>query len=60
MKKLYYIQNNIGKAKYVINFHDGKQTHKDGSPFYGIKTFKNKKKLATYEKELINQGYKEK
>jgi len=42
--KYYYEQNNIGKAKYTVSYHDGIQTHKDGSNFYGMKIFKNKKK----------------
>ena len=33
MKPCYHIQSNIGKAKHVVNFHDGHKTHKDGSPF---------------------------
>jgi len=56
--KSFYQQDNIGKAKYTISFHDGKQTHKDGSKFYGIKTFKNKVDLAKFKKDLIAKGYK--
>lgn len=59
MPKVFYVQNNIGKVRYVINFHDGIQTHKDGSPFFGIQTFKNKKKRDTFIKKLITEGYKE-
>ena len=43
MKKLFYTQDNIGKAKYTVSYTDG-STHKDGSPFYGFAIFKNKKK----------------
>lgn len=57
--KVYYVQDNIGRVKYVVNFHDGVQTHKDGSPFFGIQTFKNKKKRDTFIKKLITEGYKE-
>ena len=46
MKK-YNIQYNIGKAKYVVNYHDGVKKHKDGSSFYDITIFKNKVKLQT-------------
>lgn len=59
MNKVYYIMHNVGKAKYVLNFHDGVQTHKDGSPFFGINIFKNKKKLAAEIKRLTELGYKE-
>jgi len=57
MKKNYYIQERIGRAKYVASFHDGKDTHKDGSPFYHIKIFSNKRELTRFEKQLLNDGY---
>jgi hypothetical protein len=60
MKKLFYTQMNIGKAKYTISSHDGIQTHKDGSPFYGIAIFSNKVKFNKYVGELLKQGYTEK
>ena len=56
-KKLMYLQYNIGKVKYAINYHNGVSTYKDGSPFYGIMIFSNKKKFETAQKELVNQGY---
>jgi hypothetical protein len=58
--KLFYTMDNIGKVKYTVNMHDGIQTHKDGSPFFGIATFKNKKKRDLYIKNLIKEGYTEK
>ena len=58
MKKLYYQQNNIGKAKYTVSTQDGIDTHKDGSPFWGIAIFKNKIKLKKYIKDLESKGYK--
>jgi hypothetical protein len=57
-KKVYYIQNGIGKAKYVINYHDGIQKHKDGSNFYDMRIFHNKKDQARFEQELLKEGYK--
>jgi hypothetical protein len=48
-----------GRIKYVVNFHDGEQTHPDGSPFYAIAIFKNKKKLAQFIRNLKSQGYTE-
>lgn len=50
---------NIGKSKYVINFHDGVKTHKDGSEFYDIAIFSNKLKYNSFKNDLIKQGYKE-
>ena len=57
--KTFYQKNNIGKAKYTISFHDGIQTHKDGSPFFGIAIFKNKVKLQQFRNELLTNGYTE-
>lgn len=59
MGKTFYRMDNIGKAKYTINYHDGIQTHKDGSPFFGIAIFKNKKKLNKFTNYLIKEGYNE-
>ena len=58
MKK-YNTQRNVGKSKYVINFHDGVKTHKDGSEFYDIAIFSNKLKYNSFKNDLIKQGYKE-
>jgi len=44
--KMFYVQTNIGRVKYVVNYHDGCKKHRDGSNFFDIATFKNKKKLA--------------
>ena len=55
--KVFNEQMNIGKAKYVVNFHDGIKQHNDGSPFFDIKIFKNKKKKFTFIKSLEEQGY---
>lgn len=57
--KQYYTQSNIGKAKYVVNYHNGESKHLDGSPFYDIEIFKNKKKLAKFVKDLQGNGYTE-
>ena len=57
--KDYYVMYNIGKVKYVVNHYDGIQTHKDGSKFYGIHTFKNKVKMNTFINSLVADGYKE-
>ncbi len=55
--KLFNTQMNIGKAKYVVNHHDGVKTHNDGSPFFDIAVFSNKKKRNTFIRELTTQGY---
>jgi hypothetical protein len=56
-QKQFTTQHNIGKAKYVINTYNGVDTHKDGSPFWGIEIFKNKTKFNNRIKQLINKGY---
>ena len=59
MPKTYHIMNNVGAAKYVVNFHDGRKTHPDGSPFFDIRIFKNKRKLSAFVSELEGQSYTE-
>lgn len=55
--KTFSTQQNIGKIRHVVNFHDGQKTHKDGSPFFDIATFPNKKKRDAFTRDLLNQGY---
>ena len=57
MKKVFYTQSNIGNAKYVVNFHDGIKKYDDGSNFFDIAIFKNKKKLNDFVNDLIKNGY---
>ena len=55
--KQFYIMDNIGKCKYTVNTHNGVDKHKDGSDFFGVRIFKNKKKRNLYLKELKIEGY---
>jgi len=57
--KKWHRMDNIGHAKYTINFHDGVKTHKDGSKFYDIRIFKNKPDMYAFIKELTDKGYVE-
>lgn len=57
MNKTYYELYMGGKIKYTVSIHDGIQTHKDGSPFFGINTFKNQVKKNAFVKDLVKQGY---
>ena len=57
--KKFNVQYNVGKAKYVVNFHDGVSKHKDGSDFYGIRIFKNIKDFEQFQQKLLSEGYKE-
>ena len=49
--------SNIGHAKYVVSYHNGIKKHNDGSDFFDIAIFKNKKKLNDFILELVNDGY---
>lgn len=57
--KLYYEMYNVGKAKYVVNYHDGQSTHGDGSPFWYIAIFQNKRHKQVFIRQLIARGYQE-
>lgn len=48
---------NVGRARYVINFHDGVKAHKDGSRFFDTRIFTNKVKRNAFIKELRKSGY---
>jgi len=55
--KRFNIMYNVGSAKYVVNFHDGVKTHKDGSEFWDIHLFNNKRKGNAFIKSLLKAGY---
>lgn len=55
----FYILYNVGHAKYVVNHHDGQKTHPDGSPFFDVSIFSNKRELNAFVKELRSKGYAE-
>jgi len=43
--------SNVGVSKYVVNYYTGKK-HNDGSDFYDIAIFKNRKKKDIFITEL--------
>ena len=57
--KHFNIMHNVGSSKYVVNYHDGLKTHKDGSEFYDIAIFDNKRKMNLFTEELVMRGYKQ-
>lgn len=59
MNKIYYITHNIGRAKYIVNFHDGVKTHRDGSPFYDIRICKTRRELVEFIQQLEEDHYHE-
>ena len=57
LRKNYYVLENVGKARHVVNFHDGVKTHEDGSPFYDIHILSNKRDRDAFVKDLRSAGY---
>lgn len=50
-------QESIGKAKYLVSHHDGVKTHRDGSPFFDLAVFRNKRKRDRFVSDLKKSGY---
>lgn len=55
--KRFNLKHNVGKVKYLVSYHNGERKHKDGSDFFDIVCFKNKVKLNSFIKDLLQQGY---
>lgn len=55
--KTFYLQSNIGSARYVVNFSDGTKTYNDGSVFFDICIFKNKKDRNLFVRGLRKRGF---
>ena len=57
--KVYRMRDGVGRYKYTVSNHDGIKTHKDGSPFFDLSIFSNKRARDAFVRELRQQGYKE-
>ena len=55
----FYEMSNVGRCKYLVNYHGGQKTHGDGSPFYDIRIFSNRRKKDAFIRELRSAGYAE-
>ena len=55
--KHYYIMYNVGKCKYLVNHSAGTKFNKDGSEFWDIEIFSNKRKMESYIAKLKLLGY---
>jgi hypothetical protein len=55
--KRFNLRHNVGKVKYLVSFHDGTKKHKDGSDFFDVACFSNKKKLTKFTNDLLRGGY---
>tara|TARA_R100000995_G_scaffold26619_1_gene11622 strand:- start:87 stop:407 length:321 start_codon:yes stop_codon:yes gene_type:complete len=58
--KRYNTMRDIGKSRYVVNYHDGIKKHEDGSDFFDIAIQSNKINHNNFIKRLVKEGYKEK
>ena len=45
-------QENIGRAKYVVSYYTGRK-HVDGSDFYDVRIFRNKRDKAKFVVALL-------
>jgi hypothetical protein len=50
--KHFYVHQNIGKARYVLNIHTDKR-HTDGSLFYDVEILKSRKKLNKTKRNKV-------
>jgi hypothetical protein len=55
--KQYSVMENVGRARFVVNFHDGRKRHADGSEFFDVRVFRNKRKLVQFVRSLRMLGY---
>jgi len=56
-EKRYNLKYNVGTIKYLVSYHNGVKKHSDGSDFFDVKIFKNKKKLKIFTDDLRNNRY---
>lgn len=56
--KIYSVQNNIGKARHIVNFYDGIKTHADGSRFFNMRIFTNKRASDKFVNQLKEEDFK--
>jgi len=57
--KCYRLQYRIGRARYVVSYHDGRKRHADGSPFYDLRIFANNRVCTQFVRALQADGYRE-
>lgn len=59
MTKQFKVNPQIGTARHSVSFHDGIQTHRDGSAFFALYIFRTKRKLTVFVNKLKREGYAE-
>ena len=55
--KRFNTMTGVARTKYLVNFHNGIKKHNDGSDFFDIRIFKNKKDFNSFITELSKNGY---
>jgi hypothetical protein len=55
--KTFNVQQNIGNARHVVNFHDGVKTYPDNSPFFDVRIFGRKAEANRFAWDLEKAGY---
>lgn len=59
-KNYYWTNEGTGRgSRYIVNFHDGVKKYNDGSDFYDIRIFKNRKSMDSFINELRSKKYHE-
>lgn len=49
----------LRRGQHTVNFFGGVKRHPDGSKFFDMRVFKNKRDADSFEKDLKKQGFKE-
>jgi len=59
MAKTFYTGYRVGSrtGRYTVSFYDGVKTHEDGSQFFDLEMFSNKKDFTQFLKDLEKEGY---
>ncbi len=55
--KTFNEMQDVGKSKYVVNYHDGVKVHRDGSPFFDIAIFSSRDKKDRFVRKLESLGF---
>ena len=57
--KRFNVMFNVGKAKYVVNHHNGESKHPDGSDFVDVAIFHSRRAIEKFIGDLKAKGYTE-
>lgn len=57
--KTFSVMENVGRARYLVNFNTGVNHHRDGSPFIDVRICRNKRTLNKTLRDLRQDGYRD-